>query len=98
MVEVLAASLITALLVLFLSRASRPRMILSFLGSQWEAWLINRPDWLNDKVSGSCALCASWWVPGVPVAILVACFTPAGWWAVLVPFLVSAATDYLLSK
>jgi hypothetical protein len=98
MIHALVASLLTALLLRFLNRASRPAMLLSFLGDQWQAWLINRPTWLNAKVSGGCTLCTSWWAPGVPVALLVGCCTPAGWWAVLVPFLVSAATDFLLSK
>jgi hypothetical protein len=94
----LTASLVVALLLRFLCRASRPGMILDFLGEQWQLWLISRPIWLNAKASGGCLLCTAWWVPGVPVALAVALCTPAGWWALLVPFLISATTDFLLSK
>jgi hypothetical protein len=98
MIHALTASIMAALLLACLVRAAQPGMLLGFAGGWWEAWLIHRPRWLPGKPSGDCAFCAAFWLPGVPVALLAGLCTPAGWWALAVPFLVATLTDKLLSN
>jgi hypothetical protein len=97
MFHALAASHLAALLLACICRAARPGGLLDFLGEQWEAWLIFRPKWLPAKPTGSCVLCTCFWLPGIPVALAVALLTPAGWWALAVPFCVAVLSDILLS-
>lgn len=94
MIHALAASLMASLLVACLLRASKPKMLLSFLGEQYEAWQITKSPKLPNKPTGGCCFCTSFWLPGIPVAIAVAWFTPAGWWAISVPFLIATLTDH----
>lgn len=96
MIHALAASLMCALLLASICRAARPGGLLYFLGEQWQAWLIYRPRWLPKKPTGSCILCTTFWLPGLPAAILCACFTPAGPWAATVPFCVAVLSEILI--
>jgi hypothetical protein len=96
MIHALAASLMCALLLACVCRAARLGGLLSFLGEQWQAWLICRPAWLPKKSSGDCVLCTTFWLPGLPVAMLTACFTPAGPWAATVPFCVAVLSEILI--
>jgi len=96
MQHALTISLLTALLLACLVRAARLGGLLDFLREPWQAWLIYRPRWLPQKPTGSCILCTAFWLPGLPVAILAACFTPVGWWALAVPFCVAVLSEILI--
>ena len=98
MIHALAAALIAALLLAAVARATRPQGLLAFLAPAWQWWLIYRPTWLPDKISGGCAMCTATWLPGVPVAVLVALFTPAGWWAMTVPVLVGVIFEIAIEE
>lgn len=94
-----------ALLLAAVCRAARPGGLLRFLAGWWEAWLIHRPAWLPLKPSGSCILCTTFWLPGLPVAGLVLlCTAPylgadgLNWWAVTVPFLVAILSDSFIEQ
>lgn len=95
MIHALCSSIMAALLLACLIRASRPGMLLARLSVAWMWWLIHRPKWLPGKLSGDCLFCTAFWAPGVPVAVAVALCTPAGCWALAVPFLVAILTDKL---
>ena len=92
----LTAAIMCSLLLACIVRAARPGGLLRFLAGYWETWLINRPAWLPGKPSGDCAFCTCFWCPGIPAAVAVALLTPAGWWALTVPFLVAVLSDIAL--
>ena len=96
MIHALAASLMCALLLAAVCRAARPGGLLDFLREPWQAWLINRPRRLNRKMSGDCIMCTTFWLPGLPAAILAACLTPTGWWALAIPFCVAVLSEILI--
>lgn len=96
MLDALTAALMASLLLSALVRAARPGGLLAFLAGYWQAWLVRRPVWLPGNPTGDCALCTCFWLPGLPVAVLVALHTPAGWWALTVPFLVAVLAELLL--
>lgn len=93
--EALTISLLTALLLAAVCRAARPGGLLDFLREPWQAWLIYRPKWVPWQI-GSCILCTTFWLPGLPVAILAACLTPAGLWALVIPFCVAVLSEILI--
>jgi hypothetical protein len=93
----LNVALLVALLLRAGVRAAGPGGLLAPVGRWWQWWLIYRPTWLPDKPSGSCLLCTTFYVPGLPAAAL-AYALGAGYWAVVVPLCVAALSDFLLSR
>lgn len=105
MIHALCASLVAALLLACLVRASRPGGLLAFLRSWWVMWLIYRPGWLPDKPSGGCCLCTTFYLPGFPVALLVLLHTAPyqgapglNWWALAVPALVAVLSESFIEQ
>lgn len=98
MSDALNASLVAALLLAALVRATRPGGLLAFLAIPWQWWAIHKPMWLPDKPTGACAMCTAFWFIGVPVAVAVALCTPAGWWAITVPPMVAVLAETLLIR
>lgn len=97
MIDALTVSLYTALILAALVRASRPgELLASTLGTAWQWWLIFGRGRLPGKPTGDCEFCTAFWWVGVPVAILAAVFTPAGWAAVGIPLLVGILFEKLL--
>lgn len=96
MMHALAAALIAALLLASVVRAARPQGLLEFLAGWWEWWCIFKPRWLPDKPTGACAMCTAFWLPGIPAAALA--YVGAGWWCLVVPFIVGVVFEIAIQK
>lgn len=95
MIHALASALLASLLLACVVRAARPGAVLDFLSELHARWQIFKPGQLPDKPTGGCLGCTAFWWLGFPTAMLCAWLTPAGGWAVVVPFCVFVLVEKL---